>query len=336
MLTYMSVETESIEASAIETACRGSLLDLLSLLRSLEYDFIAPTPASQARVLARPDRQLGRTITDLLGWSLPCRRDDLPPAAVAILDQEKLLQERPDGLVTALIRVSNVFGQLFIHSAYPTSGQDSVFLGPDSYRFADYISRHMGGVPADVRILDYGAGAGVGGIIAASLHGHATLMLADVNPKALRLASINATFAAIDHRTTLARTPEQVDGQFDLIVTHPPFMIDPDRRAYRDGGDLYGGKLSIDWTRMAIRKLRPGGRFLMHTGVSIVDGRDVVRDALHGAMPATGYRYGYRVLDPDIFGEELDKAPYAGVDRIAAIGMWVERADDGDCPRCSL
>lgn len=320
-----AINDQSHSAGVLDDAPRTALLELLEHLRSIHYDFIAPTPASQARVLSRADRQVGTTVADLLGWSLPCRRDDLPHAIVDALDAAGLLTRRRDGLLVAKVRVSNVLGRLFVHSSYPTREQDSVFLGPDSYRFADYISRNLAGLPSDARILDYGAGAGVGGIIAASLHGNATLTLADINPKALSLASVNATFAAIDHRTALAGTPAEVDGRFDLIVTHPPFMIDPDRRAYRDGGDLYGGKLSLDWTLMAIEKLAPGGRFVMHTGVSIVAGRDVVRDALREAMPATGYRYDYRLLDPDIFGDELEKEPYAGVDRIAAIGLCVQR-----------
>lgn len=314
-----------VDTVVTSDAARDALLDLLSQLQSLRYDFMAPTPASQARVLSRPDRGIGATVTDLLGWSLPCDPLRIPSSIRDALAAAGLLGRRTDGLVTAGVRVSNVFGRLFVHSSYPTHDRDSVFLGPDSYRFADYISRNLSGLSHPARILDYGTGAGVGGIIAASLHGNATLTLADINPKALALASINATFAAIEHRTILVNQPADVDDGFDLIVTHPPFMIDPGRRAYRDGGDLFGGKLSLDWTLMAIRKLAYGGRFVMHTGVSIVDGRDVVHDALAAAMPARGYRYDYRVLDPDIFGDELDKAPYAGVDRIAAIGLCVER-----------
>lgn len=308
-----------------DVAPNATRLRLLQSLRALGYDFIAPTPASQARVLRRPDRQVGATLSDLLGWSLPCRCDRLPSDVVDALDAAGLLERRGDGLIVAQVRVSNVFGHLFLHSRYPTLETDAVFLGPDSYRFADYISRNLTDVPDGARILDYGAGAGVGGIVAAALVGNASLTLADINPKALSLASVNAAFARITHRTTQAATPSDVAGSFDLIVSHPPFMIDPARRAYRDGGDLWGGKLSLDWTRAAIGKLAPGGRFIMHTGVSIVDGRDVVRDAVREAMPATGYRYDYRVLDPDIFGDELDKPSYAGVDRIAAIGLCVDR-----------
>ena len=59
---------------------------------------------------------------------------------------------------------------------------------------------------------------------------------------------------------------------------------------------------------------------------AVLDGdADAVREALREAMPATDYRYDYRLLDPDIFGDELEKEPYAGVDRIAAIGLCVQR-----------
>ena len=151
------------------------------------------------------------------------------------------------------------------------------------------------------------------------------LTLADINPRALFLASINAEHARLDHRAFEATRPDDVDGPFDLIVTHPPFMMDEGKRAYRDGGDLHGGQLSLDWTLALIAKLAPGGRFVMHTGASIVDGRDVLYDALREALPAIGWRWQYDLLDPDIFGDELDRPAYAAVERIAAIGLIVER-----------
>ena len=304
---------------------RDALLQLLTLLRDHHYDFLAPTPASHERVLARPGRQSGSTTEDLLGWNVPCRSDAMDEAVTAALDAAGLLERDDDGFVKAGVRVSRLFDCLFVHSAFPTAAKDSVFLGPDSHRFADYISRNIAGLKPGAKILDYGAGAGAGGIVAATLHGDATLTLADINPKALALASVNATAAGVEHHTVSTKSVGDVDGQFDLIVTHPPFMIDRDRRAYRDGGDLYGGQLSLDWTLAAIEKLTPGGRFLMHTGVSIVEGRDVVQEALSEAMPAIGYRYDYRLLDPDIYSDELENEVYAEVDRIAAIGLCVVR-----------
>lgn len=303
---------------------RAALLDLLARLDAAGYDFLAPTPASQARVMARPDRQEARRLEDLLGWSLPGDAALLGPVAVP-LDRAGLLERSADGRVRASVRVSRAFGHLFVHSAYPTTAPDAVFLGPDSHRFADWISRSMGGVPPKPRILDYGAGAGVGGITAAARHGGAHLTLADRNPKALALAQVNAAHAGLAHRVVRVEQPGDLAGPFDLIVMHPPFMIDGARRAYRDGGDLYGGRLSVEWALAALPLLAPGGRLVMHTGVSIVDGRDVVEAALRQALPAIGCTLDYRLLDPDIYGDELDNPDYAGVDRIAAIGLTIDR-----------
>jgi len=65
---------------------------------------------------------------------------------------------------------------------------------------------------------------------------------------------------------------------------------------------------------------------LLYTGVAIVGGHDHLRDALERDLPALGCTLRYRELDPDIFGEELEKPAYADVERIAAIGAVVEAA----------
>ena len=303
---------------------RVALLDLLRLLDQLDYDFVTATPATHARVVARPNRQRAESVRDVFGWSLPFAPDLLPPglldrlrAADAVTSEGRLLR--------ASVRVSSVQGTLFVHSAYPTTAQDSVFLGPDSYRFAEWILARMGTLPAGGRIMDYGAGAGVGGIVAARNAPGSTLTLADINSKALALASVNAEHAGIMHRAVEARAPREVDGSYDLIVTHPPFMIDAGRRAYRDGGDLYGGQLSLEWVLAGVEMLKPGGRLILHTGVSIVAGRDVLHQALRERLPSIGLEIDYRELDPDIFGEELEQPQYADVERIAAVGLMIHR-----------
>ena len=311
--------------NAFQTLSRESLLALLRLLEAQGYDFVAPTPSTHARVVARAEHDQGRGIRDVLGWSLPFKADALPDDVFAALNAAGVIEERKDGLFEAVVRVSFVYGSLFLHSSYPTVAEDSVFLGPDSYRFADFIVRNMAGLPPHARILDYGAGAGVGGIIAGRNHGNAAVTLADVNPKALFLASINAEMAGLDHGVVSAKSPNDVDGTFDLIVTHPPFMMDEGHRAYRDGGDLHGARLSLDWVLQATPKLAPGGRLILHTGVSIVDGRDVLLEELRARLPELGVAYSYRVLDPDIFGDELDRPAYADVERIAAVGLCVTR-----------
>lgn len=218
-----------------------------------------------------------------------------------------------------------MFGNLFIHSRFLIDAHNAVFLKPASHRFADLVVRHFDGLPARSRVLDYGTGADVGGITAALRLTEPDLMLADINPDALFMATINAEFAELSSVARSIQRPCDIDHDFDLIVMHPPFMIDFGRRTYRDGGSLYGGQLSLDWGMDGMSRLAPGGRLVMHTGASVVGKRDVLRDAFWDAMPASGFTLDYQLFGPDIFGEELSNPIYADVDRIAAVGLRIER-----------
>jgi len=308
---------------------RAALLELLGVLDGHDYRFVTATPGTHTRVVARPDRQEARSLRDVLGWSLPFAPGVVPEDVLALLQAAGAVSPRDGGRMGADLRVSSVRNTLFLHSAFPTLAHDSVFLGPDSYRFADLIAARMGSLPAGARILDYAAGAGVGGIIAARQHRDSMLTLADVNPKASFLSSINAEFAGLDHRIVTATTPTAVPGDFDLIVTHPPFMMDSEGRAYRDGGDLYGARLSLDWVLAGIEKLTAGGRLILHTGVSIVDGRDVLLERIEAEVRGPEWTVDYHELDPDIFSEDLDQPAYAEVERIAAVGLCITRQGSG-------
>ncbi|MBD8548209.1 methyltransferase [Sphingomonas sp. CFBP 8760] len=314
-------------ASPLRDIDPAAFHDLLDRLDRAAYRFVTVTPASHAHVVARPDRRQAGSLRDIFGWSLPFDPGKLPPPLFASLGRAGIIVERDDGRFVSRVRVSSVHDALFLHSAYPTTARDAVFLGPDSYRFADLILARMAPPGPDARILDYAAGAGVGGITAAIAHRQARLTLADINTDALFLAAINAARAGLDADVVHAATPTDVAGTFDLIVTHPPFMIDPGARAYRDGGDLHGARLSLDWVVAGAGKLAPGGRLILHTGVAIVDGEDVLRPHLEGALAGTGCSLWYHELDPDIFGEELATPAYADVERIAAVGACVVRGD---------
>ena len=301
----------AIQAPTGSAKQREGLLRLLQLLEVRGYAFVTPTPATHARVLVNRGDRPATDVRDILGWFR------------AACDAAEMLVERDDGFLQATLRVSRVEGTLFLHSAYPTTATDAVFLGPDSYRFAKLI---IGRLDTGAKcILDYGAGAGVGGIVAARVARGSHLTLADINPRGLFLASINAEHAGVAHSVKRVLAPKELSDSFDQIVTHPPFMIDAARRAYRDGGDLYGGQLSLDWTVQALALLKPRGRLILHTGASVVDGQDVLRMALAEHLPAIGFEIDYSELDPDIFGDELEKPTYVDVERIAAVGLVVRR-----------
>ena len=302
-----------------------ALLDLIAALDRAGYDFVAPTPATHARVVARPDKAVAGDLRDIFGWSLPFRPALLPLEMLGCLERAGLASPEGD-LLKSGVRVSRIGSHLFLHSAYPTDDAESVFLGPDSCRFADFIRAEIPRIAGARRLVDIGAGAGVGGIMAAALLPGARITLVDVNPAALRLASVNARHAGVDVELVEGEGIEAVSGPIDLAIANPPFIMDESGRTYRDGGDMHGARLSLDWTLAAARRLEPGGRMLLYTGVAIVDGKDELRTALERELPALGCTLRYRELDPDIFGEELDRPSYRDVERIAAVGAVVEAA----------
>jgi SAM-dependent methyltransferase len=301
-----------------------ALVDLLGRLETLGYDFVTPTPATHGRVLARHGKE-ALTLRDIFGWSLPFRRETLRPDLFDLLVAGRALSE-DRGLWRSALRVSRVAGLLFAHSAYPTDRPDSVFLGPDTYRFVRFIRSRAAWIEGRRRIVDMGAGAGVGGIVAAGLASGAAITLVDANEEALRLARINAAAAGVEVETILADKLADLDGDIDLVIANPPFIMDEGGPAYRDGGSMLGAALSHDWAMEAARRLCPGGRMLLYTGSAIVAGRDALREALERDLAEVGCVLEYEEIDPDIFGEQLDQPAYRSVERIAAIGASIRRA----------
>jgi hypothetical protein len=306
-----------------------ALLALLDALQGAGYSFTAVTPATHARVIARPGRGEARDLRDVFGWSLPFRRALLPPALLEALAAAGALADEGRGLLKSRLRAASLGGTLFLHSAYPTDGANSVFFGPDTYRFADLLRAELPRLAPVRRIADIGAGGGAGGIVAAGLLPGARVTLADVNPGALRLAAANAGHAGVEVELALGAGLEPVAGPVDLVIANPPYMADEADRAYRDGGGLHGAGLSLDWALAAARRLDPGGHMVLYTGSAIVDGRDALRDALGEALPALGCALRYRELDPDVFGEELEQPAYRDVERIAVVAAVIAKAGRG-------
>lgn len=295
---------------------------LAALLRHLEsqgYHFITPTPATHARVLARPGMASAEDLRGAFGWSLPFAPELLPAAIREPLLDAQVLERLPNGLLKSRVRASSLDDCLFLHSAYPTTKPDSVFFGPDSYRFVRFIAAELDQAPCPRCIVDLGAGSGVGGIMAARYCPGAEVVLLDINPAALELAAVNARVAGVSATTLEAGSLAKVEGPVDLIIANPPFIIDEEERTYRHGGDMDGARVSYDWTMESAQRLEPGGRMLLYTGVAIRDGQDPLKTALERDL--SGCTLQYRELDPDIFGEELERPAYAGVERIAAVGV---------------
>ncbi len=309
----------------------AALLDLLALLKARGYHFITPTPATQARIIDRAPLRRAHGLRDIFGWSLPFDQDLLDPELLHILERADALEQNGDGLKSRF-RLSSLGPDLLLHSAYPTDGQDAIFFGPDSYRFARLISDELSRCPQrdGARLVDMGTGAGVGGIVAAHLCPNVEIIMTDVNPAALRLARINAQAAGVTARFCEAGDLSPIGGTFDLLLANPPYIVDSAGRAYRDGGGMHGGEVSLTMAQQAVPRLAAGGRFILYTGSAIVAGNDALKDRLSDLARAHDSLLRYTEIDPDVFGEELENPAYADVERIALIAAVIERRGAGN------
>lgn len=296
-----------------------ALLGLLGALQARGYAFVTATPATHARILARPGRQQAGSVADVFGWSMSFGDGILDDELVGLARSAGILEPAGEGRERSSVRVSTLHGRLFVHSAYPTDAQDSVFFGPDSYRFADLIAAELAECRPGSRIVDIGTGAGVGAIVAAARCPDAIVTMTDINRQALRLAHINAAHNRVEADCILSDKLDGVAAGIDVALANPPYIIDSHGRDYRDGGDLHGGQASLDMAVAAAKRLAPGGRLILYTGSAIIDGRDPLRDVLTSALAMHGCDLAYREIDPDVFGEELENEAYADVDRIAIV-----------------
>lgn len=310
----------------MQTAQDRALLHLGQALRERGYHFITPTPLTHERVNQRPQNALAGDLPGVFGWSRPFQHELLPPPLFSLMDQAQVLE--PCGpRWRSRVRLSSLDGQLFVHSAYPTDSPDAVFFGPDTYRFASAIRCHLDRHTGEIRrVVDIGCGSGAGAILTALARPQAEVLAVDINPQALRLTRINAALAGVDNlRAEHSDLLGAVDGEFDLILANPPYLVDADQRAYRHGGGPLGAELSLAILDAALGRLAPGGTLLLYTGVAMLDNQDPFLAEACQRLALTPLTWRYREIDPDVFGEELLGGAYTRCDRIAAVVLEVTR-----------
>ena len=305
-----------------------ALLRLGEYLRDQDYRFVTPTPLTHSRIVHRGMIE-GTNLTRAFGWSLPFSVSDLPAHVLNALAEAKALA-RSGEFLRSKVRFSTLKNQLYAHSAFPTEAADSVFFGPDTYRFARCLEsvleaqRFSDSTP---RIVDIGCGSGAGGIYAASLMDFGIeLLLTDINPQALRFARINAALnGAGSARVLESDLFVNLTGSFDYIIANPPYLVDDLHRVYRHGGGELGIALSLDILREGVTRLAKHGRLLLYTGSPILGGVDQFLAAALPILDASPVSFEYEEVDPDVFGEELERAAYQNVDRIAAVFLNAKR-----------
>jgi methylase of polypeptide subunit release factors len=323
----MTMTDRTAAVATGDVADDDALRRLGATLQETGYTFTTVTPATHQRVNDRPENARARGLRDVFGWSRPFGPGVLPQRIVELMDAAGVLAREGDTW-RSLVRFSSYDGELFVHSAFPTTATDSVFLGPDTYRMADAAAAHVSAREQPVRrAVDVGCGTGAGAITVAKRAPRAEVLAVDINDTALRFARVNTHLAGTPGvRPCHSNLLDDVDGGFDLIISNPPFMIDPAGRAYRDGGGEHGHELSLAIIDAAAKRLEPGGSLVLFSGAGIVDGRDPFRAAAAERLAGTDLRWSCREVDPDVYGEELDGPAYAHAERIAVVVLTAVRA----------
>ena len=304
-----------------------ALTRLGQALKDARYTFTTVTPATHERVNSRPGAERARDLRDVFGWSRPFGPGVLPDDLFHLMDTAGVLHRDHD-LYRSAVRFSSYDGELLVHSAFPTLAADSVFLGPDTYRTADAAVAFLAGRDRPVRrVVDVGCGTGAGAIAVAKRAPDAEVFAVDINGRALRYAGVNLALAGVPNvRPCHSDLLTGVPGEFDLIVSNPPFMIDTAGRTYRDGGGRHGHDLALAIVGAAAGRLAPGGSLVLFSGTGIVSGgTDPLHEAAAARLAGTGLTWTYREVDPDVYGEELDGPAYAHAERIAVAVLTATR-----------
>ncbi|MFP5393077.1 MAG: methyltransferase [Gammaproteobacteria bacterium] len=261
----------------------------------------------------------------ILGWSRPFRHNSATATLEQLLRDAAVIAPHEDGW-RSTVRVSSIGEQLYFHSAYPTDADDAVFFGPDTYRFMRAVVGALATGDKPHRIIEIGCGAAPAAIALALRYPDADVVAADINDAALALAAVNAQLAGVANvRTVKSDVLAGAQGDFDLIVSNPPYIADSADRTYRDGGGNLGADISLRILDESIVRLAARGRIMLYTGSAIVAGQDLFKDAARGLLEHAGLAFDYDELDPDVFGDHLDEPAYRQVERIAAVMLNVQK-----------
>ncbi len=328
--TTKIVGAPSAPAAAVSPAATGTsdeladqaLLAIGRYLKRAEYRFATVTPDTHRVVNARSENAEAHDLRGVFGWSRPFRAELLAPQLLSALARAEALEEMSGGLLRSRVRFSTVEGNLLVHSAHPTSVQDAVFLGPDTYRFISLLRRTLAGGRS---LLELGTGTAAAVLCMADRYDR--LQASDHNPRAVRYARVNAELAGC-HRLELVcgDLAAGVQGPCSAIIINPPYLIDPHGPSYRDGGML-GFEVALSMLNQALPLLAHDGRLVLYTGAPVVAGYDLFATALAPILHAQRREALYEVIDIDIFGSWLAHPAYAGIERIALVAVVVGALD---------
>jgi release factor glutamine methyltransferase len=174
---------------------------------------------------------------------------------------------------------------------------------PETEGVVERCLLHLRELP-EPRVLDVGVGSGAIALSIADEHPGATVVGVDYCSSALSLAEENRARTAIDGRVRLQQSDllDEVTGQFDLVVSNPPYVspeefetLQPEIRLYEPRKAVIGVEVGAEIAREARDVLVRGGWLVLECG----DGQGA-----HLAAELEAFGYSDVVQTPDLAGRD--------------------------------
>lgn len=186
------------------------------------------------------------------------------------------------GRILAGEPLAYILGRWSFYGLDLTVTQDVLIPRDDTMAVVDLALEQRKQMPAAPRILDLCTGSGCIGLALASQIKEARVTLADISPKALKIAKKNTTDLRLTGRVSCIQADalqpaSRFLGQFDLLISNPPYITGEEMRKlqrsvrdYEPHLALYGGEDGLDFYRaIAVNytaALKPGGFLCLEFG----------------------------------------------------------------------
>lgn len=195
--------------------------------------------------------------------------------------------------------VSQLLGRREFWSLDFVTTRDTLTPRPDTETLVETALRLFPDRGQPLRVLDLGTGTGCLLVALLSEYSAATGVGTDASAAAAAIARRNVSAHRLQDRARIVvgNWDDGIDGDFDLIVSNPPYIataelagLDPEVVSYEPREALDGGADGLDAYRdlapRVARRLAPGGFALLEIGLGqVADVESVVVDAglqVHG------------------------------------------------------
>jgi hypothetical protein len=224
----------------------------------------------------------------------------LPPDWFTHARDIGLFKHEPSDLWRFMYRIVPYEDRYFVTTRFQRETNHFTYLSFDSLYLAAFISQRLAELDlTGKRALDLGTGSG---ILACEISDRFDDIIGtDLSAPAIEMARLNAALNGLDH-CTFKQTSlyEGISGEFDLIVSNPPFIHWDDQDAGpldSDGGHPFGLGITFAVLNDLPDYLSAGGRAIILTRSPCLNSKDYLYGRLADYLPADfGWHYS-RVSD---------------------------------------